>query len=1330
VRETSRPDASDVGPKLEERTGLEPCSSSEIAELKQSAEPNDVRVTVGASRAAHTDWLPPSELPDLRRVGIIALDTETKDEGLRADRGSAWPWHGGYLCGISAAWRADRDIRSIYVPLRQPDTDNFNRENVVRWLKDLIVAGVKFTTLNGIYDWGWLWADLGVAMPSSAQLEEIGALATLIDENRLKYGLDALCDWCGLPGKDTALLEEAVKAAGFKISKEHPLQSYIWQLPAHLVGPYAAADAANTLALFESLGPILDKEGTRPAYRLEVDLLPMVLAMRRRGIRINQNAAEQARGQCLQKRDDALAELSSQLGSHVGMEEIASPKWKARTFDAHDIDYPRTEKGNPSFKSGKLGWMAMHSHWLPQLIATANKYDAAGSKFLEGHILNHLIGGRIYGEINPHRSEEGGTRSFRFSYSNPPLQQMPSRDEELGPLIRGVFLPEEGEAWCTVDCSQQEFRFVVHHAAIRNLPGAKQAAERYCTDPDTDFHALASEITSLQRKDAKNVNFAKIYGAGMKKFAEMIGKPLWEAQAIRTLYDRKLPFLSRVGEAAHHEANRRGYTALYDGARRHWDRWAPRTRAKGAGPCSLDEAKQRVRDPGHPWFRQRLQQVGIHTALNAQIQGDAARHTKLWMRAVWREGIVPMLQMHDGLELSVTTREQGELVARLACEAVKLEVPMRADIKYGRSWGDANHTWEELTGAARAPKSKVDPEPKPGPAPKPEPKHVEPEPKPEAEPQLSESATEAPKARPPEDPPAEKKAPAPPPPLQIELTRLTKDGGPLTKQISLSPDGTLVKDGSACVMSHGTAERVRVAGVEALGALIEALRPSQALALGTLRAGLPDKVEVTTKKRLVNGSARPDIIARTASNIVYHGPALALLDYDSKGMPPALAAELKRAGGFWDALKKVLPRLNGVALLTRRSTSAGLSRADTGEALPESDGVHVYVPTKDGADSERFLRALHDRCWLAGFGWVVVSSSGALLERSIVDRMVGGPERLVFEGGPVLVPPLRQDTESRRPIATEGAVLDTLAVCPPLTIIERSRLEELKAREHERLAPEMAKARTTFVESQARTLVARTGMTAKAARQVIVRQCEGVLRPDVELPFDDPALAGCTVGDVLTDPERFEGETLADPLEGVIYGRCVAKVMRRADGTPWIHSFAHGRTVYELQHDAASVRRAMKKAAKGHVVSMFASLAAGADIDAVELTELRQLAHKSSGAGLSAINTMLKAAQGQHAAQQARAARAQHAALRQDPRPLIRVPFPNDPWLPQMNVLNEVIGAVAAVMPPARNIDADATRVRKLPVANTHAFSDANEPEEDDKTADARQLNVKARTDS
>jgi len=138
------------------------------------------------------------------------------------------------------------------------------------------------------------------------------------------------------------------------------------------------------------------------------------------------------------------------------------------------------------------------------------------------------------------------------------------------------------------------------------------------------------------------------------------------------------------------------------------------------------------------------------------------------------------------------------------------------------------------------------------------------------------------------------------PVLTIEFTRLTKDAGPLTKQIYLAPDGTLVKDGSACVMAHGTAERVRLAGVDALAALIEDLTPSQAIALGALRPDLPDKVEITTKRKLINGVAQPDLIARTGANIVYHGgqPAFALLTTTARACRPLLRPSLSAPADF------------------------------------------------------------------------------------------------------------------------------------------------------------------------------------------------------------------------------------------------------------------------------------------------------------------------------------------------------------------------------------------------------------------------------------------------
>jgi DNA polymerase I len=641
-----------------------------------------------------SEWKPLSALPDLRRVDIIALDTETKDGGLLTGRGSGWAFNDGYICGISIAYRAEGTIRAHYFPLRHPDTQNFDREQLLQWLRDLITSDVRIVTQNGLYDWGWLRADAGVVMPPSERLEEIGALATMVDENRYRYSLDALCTWRGLSGKDEMLLKEGAAALGFP--KKAKLATLIWQLPARFVGPYAEADAVSTLALFESLDPALDQEGTRNAYRLEVDLLPMVHEMRRRGIRIDTAAAEHARDQLLRKRDATFTELSEKLGVNVGMAEIGRTTWLAETFDQQGIKYPRTEKGNPSFTAGTTGWMHKHKHWLPRLIATADKYNNAAVNFLETYILGHVVNGRVHAEIHPHRSDEGGTRSLRFSYSNPPLQLMPAHDTELAPLIRGVFLPEPGEVWAKPDISQQEFRFIVHYGARHGLRGAKEAVERYRSDPNTDFHAFVSTITGRDRQISKSTNFAKAFGAGVRKFATMIGKPESEARAIYDQYDRELPFVSQLSVQCERAVRRKHYLTLYDGARRHWTDWAPGGKwQKGLGPCPREEAEERIRNPNHPWFRKQLWLANTRKAMNALIQGFAARHTKLWMRACWREGIVPLLQMHDALDCSVSSPEQAELVAQLGREAVKLEVPIKVDLTFGRTWGDAKHSWEE-----------------------------------------------------------------------------------------------------------------------------------------------------------------------------------------------------------------------------------------------------------------------------------------------------------------------------------------------------------------------------------------------------------------------------------------------------------------------------------------------------------------------------------------------------------------------------------------------------------------------------------------------------------
>ena len=330
----------------------------------------------------------------------------------------------------------------------------------------------------------------------------------------------------------------------------------------------------------------------------------------------------------------------------------------------------------------------------------------------------------------------------------------------------------------------------------------------------------------------------------------------------------------------------------------------------------------------------------------------------------------------------------------------------------------------------------------------------------------------------------------------FEITVFDKDSGPLSKRISLKPDGTLKKDALG-TMARGRACRMSFTKLEAFAECVGALSPNQAIALGAMRQGLPDDVEITSEAKLkrLNGVVRPDLIARVGRNFIFQKdqPAVALIDYNSKGMPPDVRARLDAAGGFWSALISVMPVLNDTARVVRRSTSAGIYRADTGAQLPESDGQHVFVLAQDGQDIERFLQTLHARCWLAGFGWYMISASGALLERSIVDRTVGKPERLVFEGAPMLEPPLQQDVASRQPKFFDGeTLLATERLCPALTHEEGLRYKELLAKAEAALRGDVIVAKALYTAKLYKQAIER-GLSEADAEHMSRLQCEAAI---------------------------------------------------------------------------------------------------------------------------------------------------------------------------------------------------------------------------------------------
>ena len=451
-----------------------------------------------------------------------------------------------------------------------------------------------------------------------------------------------------------------------------------------------------------------------------------------------------------------------------------------------------------------------------------------------------------------------------------------------------------------------------------------------------------------------------------------------------------------------------------------------------------------------------------------------------------------------------------------------------------------------------------------------------------------------------------------------EIT-LIKKGGPnpvMSKRIFLNEDGEVCSDGSQCLMAQGTATRVAAVTAADLAKHIMDCGTDQAIALGALKSELPNPATITIPEKLKDNEGA---ITRSRKFIDYpqRGPAYALIDFDTKGMPADIATNIEAAGGMWNALRTVAPGLQRATRVSRASTSSGLFRTDTGEQFGGSGGTHHYILVKDAGDIERFLRDLHDRCWQNGLGWHVIGRAGQLLDRSLVDRTVAYGERLCFEGAPIIEPPLAQDATKRTPEVFEGEAIDTGLIVPRLTEYERHRVDEAKAASAEALGKAAAEIRARHDRALAEKTSAKSGMPLVAAMRLVAARHRGVLLPYVELDFDHLGIV--SVAAVLADPDRFVGETLADPLEGADYGRCKAKVMRANDGGLCIHSFAHGRAFYLLRHDARSAKAAIAQAPVDGLIDYAMAILATAEMEPDELADFAATVAKAASIGVRAV---------------------------------------------------------------------------------------------------------------
>jgi DNA polymerase I-like protein with 3'-5' exonuclease and polymerase domains len=638
-----------------------------------------------------TEWIFPKEYPDLRSADEIAIDLETRDPDLKST-GSGAISGNGEIVGFAVAV----DGYKNYFPIAHEQGPNMDRKKTIEWFKDICESPATKIFHNAMYDVCWI-RNLGIKI--NGLIIDTMIASSLIDENRFSYTLNTL-SWHHLgEGKSEARLNQAAKERGLDPKAD------MWRMPAMEVGGYAEKDAELTLKLWHKLKKIIVEDNLQDIFNLETDLFPCLVDMRHLGVRVDIEKANQLKTALAVKEENLLQQVKIETGVDTQIWAAASI---AKVFEKLKLPYTRTEKTNsPSFTKN---FISNHTNPVVNMIAEARKINKVRTTFIDT-ILKHEHKGRIHADINQIRSDDGGTVTGRFSYSNPNLQQIPARDPETGPLLRSLFIPEEGMKWGTFDYSQQEPRLVAHYALKFSLPSVNQIADSYENDPSTDFHKIVAEMAKIPRSQAKTINLGLFYGMGKAKLQGELGVSKEKSEELFTKYHSEAPFVKQLMNKVMKAAESRGQIKTLLGRRCRFPKYEPVLRGADWGTYVPPEDHERmlelqemgphlkdfegniVKDKdGKPkrnyWHQNSTRRAFTYKALNKLIQGSAADMTKKAMVELYKEGLVAHIQIHDELDFSIESEEQAKRIKDVMENAVDLEVPNKVDYESGPNWGE------------------------------------------------------------------------------------------------------------------------------------------------------------------------------------------------------------------------------------------------------------------------------------------------------------------------------------------------------------------------------------------------------------------------------------------------------------------------------------------------------------------------------------------------------------------------------------------------------------------------------------------------------------------
>ncbi len=639
-----------------------------------------------------TEWVQPTEYPDLRSYDEISIDLETRDPNLKS-KGSGAVTGNGEVVGIAVATFNDK----WYFPIAHGEGPNMNRVKTLEWFKDICECPATKIFHNAMYDVCWI-RNLGIKI--NGLIVDTMIACSVLDENRFAYTLNAL-SWHYLnEGKNEKALNEAAKSRGLDPKAE------MWKLPASEVGAYAEKDAELTFKLWQHVKKLLVEDDCEDIFNLETDLFPCLVDMRFLGVRVDVTRANQLKKELTTQEERLIHQVKIETG-------VETQIWAARSiqkvFEHLKLPFEKTVKtGAPSFTKN---FLSNHEHPVIKMIAEARKINKVNTTFIDT-ILRHEHNGRIHAEINQIRSDDGGTVTGRFSYSNPNLQQIPAKDPNTGPLIRSLFLPEEGCKWGTFDYSQQEPRLVTEYALRFGLASVNKIADAYDNDPKADFHQTVADMAKIPRGQAKVINLGLFYGMGKAKLEAELGVSKDKAKELFDTYHAKVPFVKQLTNQLMSAAQDNGriktilnrkcrfpkYEPILKGS--NWGTFVPAQdhermlELQAMGPHELDDEGNVIKDKdGNPktnyWHENGHRRAFTYKALNKLIQGSAADMTKKAMLELYKQGITPHIQIHDELDISIPLGEKDNSkdIIRIMEKAVTLQIPNKVDYESGPNWG-------------------------------------------------------------------------------------------------------------------------------------------------------------------------------------------------------------------------------------------------------------------------------------------------------------------------------------------------------------------------------------------------------------------------------------------------------------------------------------------------------------------------------------------------------------------------------------------------------------------------------------------------------------------